>query len=128
MTPTTTTDELDGDSNVRSWVLDRIRERTDDDPESEQGVTGTLWTARERIIEDAGKFSTGVTQREAELAFDSLCDSHDVLYWHGTATLATEAYLRAVIQSEVQAENTRPLLVGKCNRLLDEIESNTDGD
>lgn len=103
----------------RQWILDEVRERTEANPESDQGVSGDLWTSKDRLEKHAGKFSTPVQRGPVESELRVLIDQQEVLYWHGHITLATIPYLNAVVESERAAGVTRQILVDKCRRWLE---------
>lgn len=105
-------------TNPREWVLSEIDERTEPDPDSDQGVEGTLWTSKERLVKHAGKFSTPVEAGPVETALTTLISEREVLYWHGNLTRATVPYLNAVVQSEQRSGVTRQLLIDKCREWL----------
>ncbi|AJF28097.1 hypothetical protein SG26_20325 (plasmid) [Haloarcula sp. CBA1115] len=102
----------------REWVLSEIDTRTEPDPDSDQGVEGTLWTSKERLVKHAGKFSTPVEAEPVETALTTLIGEREILYWHGNLTRATVPYLNAVVQSEQRAGVTRQLLIDKCREWL----------
>lgn len=112
--------ETDGSGTppVRDWILEQLDERTEADPDSDQGVQGDIWTSKGRLVKHAGKFSTPVQKAPVEAELSELINDREVLYWHGHLTLATVPYLNAVVQSEQQAEVTRQILIDKCRRWL----------
>lgn len=112
----------------REWVLDEIDERTEPNPDSEQGVGADLWTSKERLVKHAGKFSTPVQKPPVEDTLQELIDEREVLYWHGHLTRATVPYLNAVVQSEQQAGVTRQILIDKCRRWLESKAENRSAD
>lgn len=107
------------------WVLDRIADRTEPDPESAQTPASegcTLWTGSGRLLQDAQKRSTDVDRGAIEDAIDRLRERRDVFYWAGYVTLATEEYLRAVIESERNSNFPRTILIGRVNRYLSAMD------
>lgn len=104
------------------WVVERVRDRTEPDPESDQTPDCALWTSGHRLLQDADKTSTDVEKADIERSIERLTDGHEILYWHGFVTLATEEYLHAVIESERNASLPRKILIGRVNRYLGEID------
>lgn len=101
-----------------AWVLERIDDRTEPDPESGQVPECALWTSQRRLLQDAGKSTTDVEKDAVERTIHRLSDDRRLLYWHGFVTLATEEYLHAVVESERNSSVPRKILIGRVNSYL----------
>jgi hypothetical protein len=103
-------------TTVQEWILDQIAQRTEPDPESDK-LGGEVWAAEKRIFLDAEKATTPHSRAAVEREMAALTDENRVLRWFGSVTLATDEYLRAVVQSEANSDPPRKILVGEANQL-----------
>lgn len=108
-------DDLD---DVAAAVLDHIQDLTEPNPDGHQDAKSDLWTSRDRLRSDAVKPGTDYDKESLDGALATLTRQGYVQPFHGLLAPATDDHLRAVIQNEQQAENTRRVLIGRCNQSL----------
>lgn len=110
----------------REYLLGVIDDRVDANGELGQNVNGDLWTSPKRIKQDGVKASVPYSRGDLEAEVNAAIDDGDLLAFAGLVAPVTPDHLRAIIQAERDADITRKVLVGKCNRLLQESKEGGD--
>lgn len=114
-------------ANTREWALERIHDRVTPEPDGIQNAESNVWTSQQRLKSDASK--SDVIERDGvPKLVSALEQAGEVVYWHGLVAPASPEHLRAIIESERQSGVPRTILIGLCNRMLqDAPELATDG-
>ncbi|MUV59953.1 hypothetical protein [Halobacterium sp. CBA1126] len=98
-------------------VLEWVRENTEPVADGEQSNHGAVWAGGSNLKGQARKDRIPFDVDELDAALDELQESGDIITWFGLVAPATDEYLDAIIENEVQSDITRNVLIGKCNRL-----------
>ena len=105
----------DAGQSLREWILARMEEHIDLDDPSDQKHP---WSSKDHVRQDVQFREFSPEEIEAEI--NRMVDDGTLIYWHGWCAPNREDVLRAIIAAEREADFTRKILVGRCNRYLQE--------
>jgi len=114
----------DGGDDNHDWALDRTKEYVHESATAPQD--DTLWTSKARLKAEASK-TDHVERDEIAGLVDGLEARGDIVYWHGLIAPATEEHIAEIVESEVEAEHPRKILIGRLNRAKSPNQAPTDG-
>lgn len=108
------------ETDIREWIRERIESHIDlgepthqDDP----------WSSKYHVRQDIQYGEFGRDEVVAEIM--AMVDDGELILWHGYVAPRRPEVLQAIIEAEHQTPVTRKILVGKCNRALQDL--NEDG-
>ena len=85
---------------------------------SEQTTESDPWTSERYLVQEGRKPKHGHTKTEVRDAISQAKVANDLIGWHGLLAPATPGHLQEIIEAELDADITRRILIGKCNRYL----------
>ena len=109
----------EADRNLHDWTLEKITEQVADEGEEKQD--SSLWTSKKRVKAGASKVDF-VEREQVPSLVDALEARGEVVYWHGLIAPATEEHISEIIESEVEANHPREILLGRLNEAKQEAK------
>lgn len=106
----------DGSQDIREWIRERIESHIDLEDSSEQT---NPWSSKYHVRQDIQYHEFGRDEVVDEI--EQMVAEGELIEWIGYVAPRREEVLRAIIETERQSSIPREILIGECNKALQEL-------